>query len=172
MSFKFHSVGDFELRGPIGMIAATAHLQGIGQTYVADTCARWSRPWKKGMSACMPWLAGTIPAGSCPRGALSGVKTVGFWDADHGARLGPRLAPQRGHRADPAGERAHGLRRRRAGAHAQARRPDDHPPLAIASCGQSARGRRAVALADSGCCVRRPHQAWKWPPGWSFPRPT
>ena len=120
-----------------------------GQTYAADTCVPLVQAAKAGQVRHQALVCGHYPGQKLPRGALPGVKTVGFWDADHPQDWGLDWHRNEGIELTflETGRLAYSVDGQ--DLIAQARRPDDRPPLAAPPRGQSARRRRATALADS-----------------------
>jgi AraC family L-rhamnose operon regulatory protein RhaS len=54
----------------------------LGRTYAADTCAPVARAVSQGQLVMHALARGHYPGRKLPVGALAGVKSVGFWDAD------------------------------------------------------------------------------------------
>ncbi len=59
-----------------------------GRAYKADTCQALSRGVDAGEVRLEALVHGHYPGRRLPRGALPGVKSVGFWDSDHDQRWG------------------------------------------------------------------------------------
>jgi AraC-like DNA-binding protein len=59
-----------------------------GQTYAADTCEPLVRAVEDRQIRLSALVRGHYPGRRLPSGALPGVKTVGFWDADHAQNWG------------------------------------------------------------------------------------
>jgi len=65
------------------MVQTPAIYKEAGQTYVADTCCCLARAVEQQRVGLRALVCGHYPGRKLPRGALPGVKTVGFWDAEH-----------------------------------------------------------------------------------------
>ncbi len=58
-------------------------FEGAEDTYQADTCLPLTRALEAGEIRLESWVHGHYPGRILPRGILSRVKSVGFWDATH-----------------------------------------------------------------------------------------
>ena len=135
-----------------------------GQTYAADTCVPLVQAAKAGQVRLQALVCGHYPGQKLPRGVLPGLKNVGFWDADHPQDWGLDWHRNEGIELTlvETGRLAYSV-------HGQdmVLKPGD---LTIARPWQLHRvgnphvaaGRLHWLILDVG--VRRPHQAWKWPP--------
>jgi len=135
-----------------------------GETYAADTCAPVARAVRQGQLRHETLVHGHYPGRKLPPQALPGVKTVGFWDAPHDQDWGLEC-----HRNE--GNELTLLETGRLGFAVDGRRftlkPGDMTitrPWQLHSVGDPyvSAGRLHALILDVG--VRRPHQAWKWPP--------
>jgi len=135
-----------------------------GATYAADTCAPVRRAVKQGQLRQESLVHGHYPGRKLPRHALPGVKTVGFWDATHDQDWG--LAWHRNEGIEltllESGRLAFAVDGQSA-----VLKPGDLTvtrPWQVHRVGdpQVTAGRLHALILDLG--VRRPHQAWKWPP--------
>jgi AraC family L-rhamnose operon regulatory protein RhaS len=153
------------------MTRAVPHYRESGRTYAADACAPLAAAAARGEVALHAWTSGHYPGRALPRGTLPGLKTVGSWDAparqswglDWHRNEGIELTLFEGARLPFAvGDQDVALRsgdltitrpwqRHRVG--------DPHVPA----------GRLHWLILDVG--VRRPHQAWQWPPWLVLSRP-
>jgi AraC family L-rhamnose operon regulatory protein RhaS len=134
-----------------------------GQTYAADTCAAVVQAVKEGQIGHHALVCGHYPGKKLPRGALPGVKTVGFWEADHPQTWGLDWHRNEGVELTflETGRLAYSV-----DGQDLTLKPGD---LTIARPWQLHRvgnphvaaGRLHWLILDVG--VRRPHQAWKWP---------
>jgi AraC family L-rhamnose operon regulatory protein RhaS len=59
-----------------------------GRSYQADTCQALSRGAAAGELRFAALVHGHYPGRRLPRGALAGVKSVGYWDSDHDQQWG------------------------------------------------------------------------------------
>ncbi|TWT83611.1 HTH-type transcriptional activator RhaS [Planctomycetes bacterium CA13] len=132
-------------------------------TYTADTCAPLVRATEAGELHSEALVNGHYCGRKIPRGALTGIKTVGFWDAQHDQNWGLDW-----HRNE--GIELTLLESGRVGFSVEG---DDHQlrpgDLTVTRPWQSHRvgcpnvgaGRLHWLIIDVG--VRQPHQAWRWP---------
>lgn len=135
-----------------------------GETFAADTCAPVARAAKDGQIRQETLVHGHYPGRRLPPHALPGVKTVGYWDAAHDQDWGLEW-----HRNE--GIELTLLENGRLGFAVDGRRCNLKPgdltvtrPWQLHSVGDPhvTAGRLHALILDVG--VRRPHQAWKWPP--------
>ena len=121
-----------------------------------------SGPLRPGWYASRPWCTATTPAANWP-GTLSGLKTVGFWDADHDQAWGLDWHRNEGLELTflETGTLAFSVDATRCQLH-----PNDltitrpWQPHRVGNPAVSA-GRLHWLILDLG--VRRPHQTWQWP---------
>lgn len=135
-----------------------------GRKYQADACEPVVRAARSGEARLVTLARGQYPGRRLPRGGLVGVKTIGYWDADHDQTWGLPLHRnegieltflERGHLDFVADGQAYRLQ------------PDD---LTVTRPWQQhqvgdpnvAAGRLHWLILDVG--VRRPDQPWRWPP--------
>ncbi len=136
-----------------------------GTTYEADTCAPLEQAAHAGELRFEALVHGHYPGRRLPRNALSAVKTVGVWDADHDQQWGLDWHRNEGLELTylERGTLAFEVDNQQFTLH-----PDD---LTITRPWQPHRvgaphvtaGRLHWLILDVG--VRRPHQSWRWP-GW------
>ncbi len=135
-----------------------------GKTYQADTCRPVRQAVRAGRLEMKALARGQYPGAKLPRTALPGVKSVGYWDADQTQTWGldwhrnegiELTLLESGSVTFAVGEQTHVLA------------PDD---LTVTRPWQAHRvgdpnvgaGRLHWLILDVG--VRRPNQAWRWPP--------
>ena len=138
--------------------------QEEGRTYAADACRPLSEAVKAGQLGHAALCRGHYPGRRLPRGALTGVKAVGFWDAEHQQNWG--LAEHRNEGIEltflESGTLAFGVDGQRshlAGGDMTFTRPWQRHFVGDPNIGPC---RLHFLILDVG--VRRPHQAWRWPP--------
>jgi AraC family L-rhamnose operon regulatory protein RhaS len=134
-----------------------------GHTYVADTCDPLIRAVEKRQVVFQALARGHYPGRKLPSDALSGVKTVGFWDAEHAQDWGLDWHRNEGIELTllESGRLPYNV-----DSHEVTLKPGD---LTIARPWQLHRvgnphipaGRLHWLILDVD--VRRPHQSWKWP---------
>lgn len=135
-----------------------------GKTYQADACGPLVRGVDAGAVRLEALVRGRYPGRRLARGALPGVSTVGFWDAEHDQDWGLDWHRNEGLELTflESGRLAFA-----ADNHRYRLDPDD---LTLTRPWQPHRvgdphvtaGRLHWLILDVG--VRRPHQAWRWPP--------
>lgn len=136
-----------------------------GTTYQADTCLPLDRAARSGELKFQALVHGHYPGHRLPCNALSSVKTVGFWDAQHDQQWGldwhrneglELTYLERGTLAFAVDDNQYTLR------------PGDltitrpWQPHRVGASHVTA-GRLHWVILDVG--MRHPHQAWRWP-GW------
>lgn len=146
------------------MVNVPPIYKGHGETYAADTCAPVANAVKRGMIRQETLVHGHYPGRKLRQHALPGVKTVGFWDAALPQDWGLPWHRNEGLELTylESGRLAFAVD----GRHCTLK-PGD---LTITRPWQLHRvgdpnvtaGRLHALIVDVG--VRRPHQAWKWPP--------
>jgi AraC family L-rhamnose operon regulatory protein RhaS len=135
------------------------------ETYRADTCAPVVRAAEAGQLRLTSLVHGHYPGRKLPADALPGIKTVGFWDAEHDQDWGLPWHRNEGLELTflESGTLGFAVEGRECVLH-----PDD---LTVTRPWQQhrvglpnvTRGRLYALIVDVG--VRRPNQPWKWP-GW------
>jgi len=135
-----------------------------GETYIADTCKPLSEAAARGEIRLEALVRGHYPGRRLPPGALRGLKTLGFWDAEDDQNWGfPWLRNE--------GLKVAMLETGSLGFGTDAReyvlQPDDLTitrPWQIHHLGSPCIGvgRWHWLILDVG--VRRPNQGWNWPP--------
>ena len=136
-----------------------------GTTYQADTCLPLDEAARSGKLKFEALAHGHYPGHRLPRNALSALKTVGFWDAEHDQDWGLDWHRNEGLELTylERGTLAFALDDQRHALH-----PDDltitrpWQPHCVGDPHVTA-GRLHWVILDVG--VRHPHQAWRWP-GW------
>lgn len=136
-----------------------------GTTYQADTCLPLDEAAQSGELKFEALVHGHYPGHRLPRNALSAVKTVGFWDAEHDQQWGLDWHRNEGLELTylERGTLAFGMDDNQYSLH-----PDDltitrpWQPHCV-GCPHVTAGRLHWVILDVG--VRHPHQAWRWP-GW------
>jgi AraC family L-rhamnose operon regulatory protein RhaS len=138
--------------------------QEHGSTYRADTCGPVRTAVVAGQLEHQALVHGQYPGRRLPRGVLSGVKTVGYWDAGEPQDWGLDW-----HRNE--GIEFTWLERGSLGFavdHATCRlRPDDLTitrPWQLHRVGDPLVGAGRLHWLILDVAVRRPHQPWRWPP--------
>lgn len=135
-----------------------------GKTYRPDTCGPVVRAVEAGLLRYQALARGSYHGRRLARGALPGLKLVGFWDADHNQDWGLDWHRNEGIELTfvETGNLSFGV-----GSREYRLEPDD---LTVTRPWQPHRvGNPCVAASrlhfvvlDVG--VRQPHQSWKWPP--------
>jgi AraC family L-rhamnose operon regulatory protein RhaS len=146
------------------MADAVITFQDRQTTVYADTCEPLKSAARRGELALYAWSRGSYPGLRLPAGALPEVRSVGVWDANRPQRWGLEehcnegieftyLA--RGKTAFAVEDRAYPLR----AGHLTITRPWQRHRVGRPYVGAS---RLVWFILDVG--VRRPNQAWQWPP--------
>ena len=135
------------------------------ETYQADTCLPLVEAAAKHRVRIEALVHGHYPGRRLPHGALSGIKTVGYWDADHDQDWGLHWHRNEGVEMTflESGSSVFAV-----DGHEYVLHPDD---LTLTRPWQRHRvgdpnvgaGRLHWLIIDVG--VRRPNQPWRWP-GW------
>lgn len=153
------------------MSRSTMVYRECGRRYAPDTCAELARAARRGEVELSAWTSGHYPGHKLPRGWLPGLRTVGCWDASRAQRWGlgwhrnegveialleggrlPFAVDDGQHMLEPGSLTiTRPWQRHRVG--------DPHVTP----------GRLHWLILDVG--VRRPHQAWTWPPWVVLSRP-
>lgn len=146
------------------MKQAPPRYKEYGRTYVADTCVPVARAVEQGQIGLWALVCGHYAGRKLPRGALPGVKNVGFWNSDHPQDWGLDWHCNEGIELTylESGRLPFSVDGRdlvlKPGDMTITRPWQPHrvgKPHVTAS-------RLHWLILDVG--VRRPHQAWKWPP--------
>jgi AraC family L-rhamnose operon regulatory protein RhaS len=135
-----------------------------GRTYAADTCTPVARAAKSGQISMVSLARGHYPGRKLPRGVLPGVKSVGYWDVARTQTWG--LDTHRNEGLELTFLES-GRLRFSVDDHEVALQPGDLTitrPWQLHCLGRPhiTTSRLDWLILDVG--VRRPHQAWKWPP--------
>jgi AraC family transcriptional regulator, 4-hydroxyphenylacetate 3-monooxygenase operon regulatory protein len=138
-------------------------FQEHGTTYEADTCWPLVQAVEGGRLRLHALARGHYPGGRLPRGALPGVKTVGFWDASQPQDWGLDWHRNEGIELTFLESGAVGFGVDDQGFQLQAgdlavTRPWQRHRVGDPQVGA---GRLHWLILDVG--VRRPHQTWRWP---------
>lgn len=146
------------------MVQPLPSYREFGRTYAADTCAPVSQAVRQGQLVMHALARGHYPGRKLPAGALPGVKSVGYWNAERGQDWGLEWHRNEGLELTylESGRLLFSVDE-----HDVALKPGDLTitrPWQLHCLGRPhiATSRLHWLILDLG--VRRPHQAWKWPP--------
>ncbi len=140
-------------------------------TYSADMCLPLSQAAANGLVRLKALVHGHYPGSKLPHGALPGLKTVGFWDAEHSQDWGLPWHRNEGIEITflESGSLGFAVEDREYDLHADdltLTRPWQRHRVGKPNVGV---GRLHWMILDVG--VRRPNQEWKWP-NWTVLSPA